>query len=115
MLVQAWERLIQTTGNEVLKSDTETARRGVESEAMRLSGDPEVKPWGTMRSAGAEGCRRKGRPLGMHTGSLGWATAKDAMPKKARLPQACGQEAIATRFSCLAQGQVPSFSCRKSS
>ena len=64
MLVQAWERLIQTTGNEVLKSDTETARRGVESEAMRLSGDPEVKPWGTMRSAGAEGCRRKGRPGG---------------------------------------------------
>ena len=51
----------------------------------------------------------------MRTGSLGWATAKDATPKKARLPQACGQEAIATRFSCLAQGQVPSFSCRKSS
>ena len=62
MLVQAWERLIQTTRNEVLKSDRETARRGVESEAMRLSG--EVKPWGTMRSAGAEGCRRKGRPGG---------------------------------------------------
>ena len=57
MLVQAWEWLIQTTRNEVLKRDRETARRGVESEAMRLSG--EVKPWGTMWSAGAEGCRRK--------------------------------------------------------
>lgn len=36
----------------------------MDSEAMRLSGVPEVKPWGTMRSAGAEGCRRKGRPGG---------------------------------------------------
>ena len=55
----------------------------------------------------AGGCRRKERPLGMRTGSLGWATAKDATPKKARLPQACGQEASHPVFlSCPRPGPI---------